>query len=76
MRHPETLPIQLGELTGAGLEFLPRLEAIPHRRAQRLRHVVARGLALLASEADVQVGPMLLALLAAAARLAARTVGL
>lgn len=76
MRHPQTLPIQLGELTSAGLELPPRLDTIPYRRAQRLGHVVARGLALRASEADVQMRSMLLALPAAAARLAARTVGL
>ena len=76
MQHPQTLPIQLGELTSAGLELLPRLDTIPYRFAQRLRDVVARGLALFAAEADVQMRSMLLALLAAAAWLAARAVGL
>jgi len=76
MQHPQTRPIQLSELTSSGLELLPCLDAITHRLAQWLRHVVARGLALRASEADVQMRAMLLALLAAAVWLAARAVGL
>ncbi len=76
MQHPQTRPIQLSELTSSGQELLPCLDAITHRLAQWLRHVVARGLALCASEADVQMRAMLLALLAAAPRLAARAVGL
>lgn len=76
MSHPQTLPVQLGELTSAGLELPPRLDPVTHRLAQRLRDVVARGLALLAPEAHVQMRTMLLALLAAAPCLAARAVGL
>ncbi len=76
MQHPQTLPIQFGELTSAGLEPLPRLDTLAYRLAQRLRYVVARGLALLAAEADVEMRSMLLALPAAAPRLAARAVGL
>lgn len=76
MGSPQALPIQLGQLASEGLELLPRVDAITYRLGQRLRHVIARGLALLAPEADVEVRPMLLTLLAAARRLAAGAVRL
>jgi hypothetical protein len=76
MGKPQALTIELGHLPGEGLELPPSLHTIAHRIGQRLRHVVARGLALLAPEADVEVRPVLLPLLAAAVRLAARAVGL
>jgi hypothetical protein len=76
MRDPQALTIQLGQLTSEGLELLPGFDAIAHRVAQRRRHVIARGLALLAPEANVEVRPVLLSLLAAASRLAAGAVGL
>jgi hypothetical protein len=76
MGNPQALTIQLGQLTGEGLELLPGLDAIAYRVGQRRWHVIARGLAFLASKADVEVRPMLLALLATAVRLAASAVGL
>lgn len=76
MGHPQLLPIQLGQLTSESLELLPSLNAITHRLTQWLRHVVARGLALLTPEADVEVRPVLFPLLAAAVRLTAGAIGL
>lgn len=76
MGSPQALTIQLGHLTGESLEPPPSLDAITYRLRQRLRHVIARGLTLLAPEADVEVRPVLLTLLAAALRLAAGAIGL
>jgi hypothetical protein len=76
MGNPQALTIQLGQLTGQGLELLPGLDTIAYRVGQRRGHVIARSLAFLASEADVEVRPMLFALLAAAVRLAAGAIGL
>ena len=76
MGDPQALTIQLSHFTGEGLQLSPRLDAITYRPGQRRRHVIARGLALLAPEADVEVRPVLLALLAAAVRLATGAVGL
>lgn len=76
MGNPQALTIQLGQLTGQGLELLPGLDTIADRVGQRQGHVIARSFAFLASEADVEVRPMLLALLATAVRLAAGAVGL
>jgi hypothetical protein len=76
MGNPQALTIQLGQLTGEGLELSPGLNTIAYRIGQSRRHVIARGLALVAPEADVEVRPVLLPLLAAAVRLAAGAVGL
>ena len=76
MGSPQPLPIQLGQLTSENLELLPGLDATTYRGRLGRRYVVARGLALLATEADVGVGTVLLSLLAPAARLAAGAVGL
>ena len=76
MGRPQALTIQLGHLTGESLEPPPSLDAISYRLRQRLRHVIARGLTFLAPEADVEVRPVLLPLLAAALRLAAGAIGL
>lgn len=76
MGQPEALAIQLGHLADEGLKLLPGLDPVANRLDERRRHVVAGGLAFLASEADVDVRPVLLALFAAAARLAAGAVGL
>lgn len=76
MGQPKALTIQLGQVTRQCLELLPGFDAISYRAYQRWRHVVARGLALCAPEADVSVWPVLLTLLAAAIRLTARAVGL
>jgi hypothetical protein len=76
MRNPQTFSIQLSHLASQCLELLPRLDSITYRLAKLLRHVVARGLAFLAPEADVEVGSVLLPPLAAALWLAAGAVGL
>ena len=76
MGNPKPLPIQLGQLASQDLELLPGPDPITYRLSQRLRHVIARGLARVASEADVEVRPVLLSLLAAALRLAAGAVRL
>jgi len=76
MGSPQALTIQLGHLTGQGLEFSPGLDTIAYRVGQSRGHVIARGPAFLAPEADVEVRPVLLPLLAAALRLAAGAIGL
>jgi hypothetical protein len=76
MGNPQVLAIQVGQLTGERLELFPGLDTITHRVRQSGRHVITRRLAFLASEADVQVRPMLLALLATAVWLTAGAVGL
>jgi hypothetical protein len=76
MGNPKALPIQLRQFPSKGLEILPGFDPAPYRRRQRLRHVVARGLALLAPEADVEIRPVLLSLLATTVGLATRAVGL
>jgi hypothetical protein len=76
MGNPQALTIELSHLTGEGLQLSPCLDAITYRLGQRRRHVIARGLALFAPEADVEMWPVLLPLLAAAVRLAAGAVGL
>ena len=76
MGQPKALTIQLGQITRQGLEPFPGFDAISYRAYQRWRHVVARGLAFCAPEADVDVWPVLLTLPAAAIWLAARAVGL
>ena len=76
MGNPQALTIQLGQLTGEGLELRPGLDTTAYRVGQRRWHVIARGLALLTPEADVEVRPVLFPLLAAAVRLAAGAVGL
>jgi len=76
MGQPKTLTIQLGQITSESLQPFPGLDAIAYRTHQRRRHVIARGLAFCAPEADVNVWPVLFTLLAAAIRLAARAVSL
>jgi len=76
MGQPQALAIQLGQITSQGLELLPGFDAVAHGIRQRRWHVIARGLAFFAPEADVDVRPVLLTLFAAAVRLAAGPVGL
>jgi len=76
MGQPQALAIELGHLADESLQLLPGLDPIAHRLHERRRDVVAGGLPFLASETDVHVRPVLLALLAAAAGLAAGAVGL
>lgn len=76
MGQPQALTIQLGQITSENLELFPGLDTIAYRIRQRRWDVIARGLTFPAPEADVDVRPVLLALFAAALRLAARAVGL
>jgi hypothetical protein len=76
MGQPQALTIQLGQITSQGLQLPPGLDTIAYRVRQGRRDVIARGLALLAPEADVDVRSVLLAPFAAAVRLAAGTIGL
>jgi hypothetical protein len=73
---PQLLPSPLGQGAQDRLRFLPRRDPGPDGRRQRLGHVVARGTAVRAAEAHIEVGPVLTAVLAAATRAPAGAMGL
>src|SRR2546427_3115521 len=66
-RRPESLPVHLREFPQQGLQFLPDRYPTAHRLSQRLWHVISRGGARRSPKTHVEMRPMLLALLAAAA---------
>src|SRR5207302_614584 len=74
-RRPESLPVHLRQFPQQGLQFLPDRYPTAHRLSQRLWHVISRGGARRSPKTHVEMRPMLLALLAAAAGSAAGAIG-
>lgn len=76
MDAPQLVPIPLGQTAQDGLRFLPGLDAGPNGGGEGGRHVVPRGAAVRTPEAHIEMGPMLLALLAVAPWAPAGPIGL